>query len=448
MWFRRSEHPSLRRRLAALVLAAVALASLAQGISAYRGALRAADAAFDESLRQIAHSLQATTPGEATLFDYSVQIWGPNGVEIYRSRGLQPPGAGAPPSIGFSDAVIGGRRLRVYVLRTPERTVQVAQDLDARAAQARDLGLRAVLPGALLAPLLMLAAWLLVGRLLAPVERVRRQVASRAAGELAPLPARGLPAEVLPLVDELNALFGRARASLESQQRFVADAAHELRSPLAALKLQAQALQREFDAGRGPEAVARLQAGVERAIAMSSQMLALARAEAEPDAASWGLVELEALCREAVSDVLPAAQARGIDLGLAALEPAEVRGDATALRILLRNLLDNAVKYAPPGGVVDLSVARDAQGVLLAVEDNGPGIAPEERARAFERFHRLPSQDGAPGSGLGLAIVQAIARQHGAAVVLSRSQRLGGLRAEVRFGARPRPASAAGLREA
>ncbi|MES2937076.1 MAG: ATP-binding protein [Pseudomonadota bacterium] len=434
MWFRKTEaHPSLRRRLAVLVLAAVALASLAQGVSAYRGALRAADAAFDESLRQIAHSLQAATPGEATLFDYSVQIWGPDGVEIFRSRGIQPPGPAAPPSIGFSDAVIGGRRLRLYVLRTPERTVQVAQDLDARSARARDLGLRAVLPGAVLAPLLMLAAWLLVGRLLAPVERVRRQVAARATGDLSPLPARGLPAEVLPLVGELNALFGRARGLLDSQQRFVADAAHELRSPLAALKLQAQALQREFAAGRGPEAVARLEAGIERTIALAGQMLALARAEAEPDATTWNTVDLEALCREAVSDVLPAAQARGVDVGMAALEPAEVRGDAQGLRILLRNLLDNAVKYAPPGGVVDLSVVRDAQDVLLAVEDNGPGIPEGEREHAFERFHRLPGRDDAPGSGLGLAIVRAIARQHGAAVVLSRSERLGGLRAELRF---------------
>lgn len=419
--------PSLRRRLLWLVLVAIGLASLLQAGGAYTNALREADALFDEHLRELAGSLQPDSPPQAAL-GVQIQIWRADGVEVYRS--LATP---MPPQVrlGFSDIALDGVHWRVYALQTPEHTVRVAQNRDERLARARGLAWRAVLPSALLAPLLMAAVWLLITRALAPVERMRRQVAARPADDLSALPETGLPAEVVPLVRELNGLFDRVRVAFEAQQHFVADAAHELRSPLAALKLQAQGLRRAADDGSRDIALQRLEGGIDRAIRLVGQLLALARADADAEATQ--AVDLEALAREVVAELLPQAGTRGIDLGLEASEPATVRGQPAMLGMLLRNLLENAVKYAPEGGRVDLSLLRGADGsTCVVVEDNGPGIPQAERARVFDRFHRVPGSD-APGSGLGLAIVQAIARRHGAQVALDPSPTLGGLRVVVTF---------------
>ncbi len=430
--------PSLRRRLLWLVLAAIALASLLQASTAYRTALKQADALFDQHLQEIARSVQGGlpfAPGAASgdpAFDFLVQIWGPDGVQIFRSpRSPLPPVA----VLGFSDGVAGGVRYRVYSLQTPQQTVQIAQDLDARQARARALAVEAVLPIALLAPLLMLAVWWLIDRSLAPVERTRRQVAARPADDLSPLPDAGLPQEILPLVQELNLLFGRARQAFEAQRNFVADAAHELRSPLAALKLQAQALRRPQDDASREAAVARLNEGIDRAIDLVGQLLALAREEDQRDrAAAPQPVDLQQLVRDVVPEVLPQAQARRIDVGLVPpdAEPLTVQGQAPALHTLLRNLLDNAVKYTPEGGQVDISLAQHGGAPCLVVEDSGPGLAEAERERVFDRFYRSAGARAA-GSGLGLAIVKAIADRHRAVVRLEQSARLGGLRVEVRF---------------
>jgi len=411
----------------AVVLAAIALSSLAQGLVAYRGALRTADAIFDRYLQNLAQAVQGgETPGGVDLYEYSIQVWGPGGVEVYRGLARVPD----QPAIGFSDTKSDGVRYRVYQLRTQGRTIQVAQDLDARQSRARSLAIDAVLPTALLAPLLMLAVWLLIERSFVPVERVRRQVAARRAEDLSPLAEEGLPQEIVPLVGELNQLFRRSRQNLEAQQRFIADAAHELRSPLAALKLQAQALSRTEGAARDA-AIARLNEGIERLIALASQLLALARAEAEPMARREP-VDLEQLCRDCVAELLPLAHARQVDVGLSHSEPTSVQGDLEALRMLVRNLLDNAVKYAPDGHV-DISIRSEQAAALLCVEDNGPGIAPEQRQLALEPFARLPGQQQISGSGLGLAIASAVARSHGAQLELGHSARLGGLLARVRF---------------
>ncbi|MBG9387546.1 ATP-binding protein [Caenimonas aquaedulcis] len=424
---------SLRRRLLWLVLAAIALVSTLQASTAYRTALQQADTMFDYHLQELARSVHGGVPftrGDGSDdHDFQVQIWGPDGAQIFRSAGTALPSQAV---LGFSDVSVQGVRFRVYSLQTPEHTIQIAQDLDARQARARALAARAVLPIALLAPLLMMAVWWLISRSLAPVERMRRQVAGRAADDLAPLPDAGLPQEVLPLVQEINLLFARVRGAFEAQQHFVADAAHELRSPLTALKLQAQALRRAQDEPAREAAVARLNEGIDRAIQLVSQLLVLAREEGEDAGSEPQRIGLQDLVRQVVADVLPQAQARRVDIGMTTHEEAIVRGQREPLHILLRNLLDNAVKYAPEGGQVDIALSNDDAGALLVVEDNGPGIPPDERERVFDRFYR--TQDAqATGSGLGLAIVRTIAARHGASVSLLSSPRLGGLRVEVRF---------------
>ncbi|MFC5521439.1 ATP-binding protein [Polaromonas jejuensis] len=435
---------SLRRRLLWFVLVAIFLAALAQAITTYRGAVQQADALFDEHLQQMARSLRGGVPLGSLLaesdadsgFDLYVQIWGQDGTQLFRStRSALPPRA----VLGFSDVEANGNRYRVYTLQTAFQTVQIAQDLDARAARARVLAIRAVLPFALLTPLLMLAVWWVISRSLAPIERARRQVAQRGAEDFSPLADEGLPDEVRPLVDELNLLFGRVRSAFDAQKNFVADAAHELRSPLTALKLQAQALRRSDEDPAAREAgITRLNQGIDRTIRLVEQLLVLASEEASTGQTSGTAepVDLQKVVKLAIADVLPFARHKQIDLGLAdkqLLEPVQVSGQVEALRILLRNLLDNAIKYTPETGRVDVFLQLHAGQAVLAVEDSGPGIAPDDRPRVFDRFFRASDVALEPGSGLGLAIVKVIAQRHGAAIALDRSDRLGGLKVELRF---------------
>ena len=436
---------SLRGRLLWFVLVAILLAAVLQAMTAYRGALQQADAMFDDHLQQMAHSLQGGVPlgiaqaedDDGTGFDLYVQIWGQDGRQIFRStRSALPPRA----VLGFSDVEAHGNRYRVYTLQTPSQTVQIAQNLSARTARARGLALRAVLPFALLTPLLMLAVWWIIERSLAPIDRARRQVANRAADDFSPLAESGLPDEVRPLVDELNLLFGRVRGAFDAQKNFVADAAHELRSPLTALKLQAQALRRADTEPAAREAgITRLNQGIDRAIRLVEQLLLLAREEAGTWQTGPGAerVDLQTVVKLAVADVLPQARHKRIDLGLAENQPTlanvSVNGQVEALRILLRNLLDNALKYTPSGGQVDVSLQLDEGQAILAVEDSGPGIAADDRSRVFDRFFRASDVALEAGSGLGLAIVKVIADRHGVTLALDRSERLGGLKVNVRF---------------
>lgn len=421
---------SLRRRLLWLVLAAIGLVTALQAATAYRSALREADRMFDYHLQEVARSVHGGVPfvPGTGASEYSVQIWAPDGTELYRSHGYQLPSQAV---LGFSDSRINGIRLRIYTLQTPEHTIQIAQDLGAREARARALALRAVMPVLLLAPLLMLAVGWVISGSLAPLARMRRQVSTRAARDLSPLSEAGVPEEVQPLVVELNALFARVRDTFEAQQHFVSDAAHELRSPLTALKLQLQAAERARDEPARVVAIGQLASGIERAIALVEQLLALARQEGAGQGAAES-VELEEVARQVVSELLPAAHGKQIDLGLASTEPVAVMGVREALHLILRNLVDNAVKYTPERGRVDLSMGRDAHGAWLAVEDSGPGIPEGEQERVFDRFYRVPGTEAA-GSGLGLAIVKAVAERMGAQLRLARSPALGGLRVEVRF---------------
>lgn len=439
---------SLRAQLLLYLGIAIALVAAVQAAVAYGTALAEADTVFDYHMQQTALSLRGGLPFEPDAqppghddenFEFVVQIWAADGQQLYRSTSQ----ADLPERavLGFSSVRARGSTYRVFSVQTPSHVIQVAQDMAARRHMARALALRTVTPVALLAPLLLAAAWWVVGSTLAPLGRLRGQLAQRRADDLAPLASEApLPDEIRPLVHEINGLFDRLRQAFDAQKRFVADAAHELRSPLAALKLQVQGLARAPDDEARQRAMLRADAGIERATHLVDQLLLLARQQhARP--ALQPLVLMDVL-RLALADVAPAAQQRDIDLGLqpagsgtgpeADTERATVAGDADALRVLLRNLLDNAVKYTPAGGRVDVGLQRRGVTLCLDVEDSGPGIADAERERVFDRFYRVPGAAGA-GNGLGLAIVKAIADVHGAALTLERGERLGGLRVELRL---------------
>ncbi|MBW8758344.1 MAG: sensor histidine kinase N-terminal domain-containing protein [Burkholderiales bacterium] len=443
----RNPRHSLRTRLLAWLLAAIVVATLAQAGLAYTTALSQADVIFDRHLQKMAAALASGValgslpPNEEVSDDrasedFVVQMWNARGDPIFRSAAHQRLRQPAQPGFSLVHA-LDGREYRVYAQASPGLTLLVAQDMDARRDMARTLALRTILPTLPMTPLLALIAWLVVSRSLAPVARLRAQMAARKVDELAPLNDRGLPAEIQPLIQELNLLFERLRQAFDSQRVFVADAAHELRSPLAALKIQLQGLQRAGDDPTRELAVKRLAAGIDRAGHLVDQMLVLARQEASvAEGVALESLDLAQPGFLALSDTLASAQARQIDLGVHRAESVTVAGNAESLRILVRNLLDNGVKYTPPGGTVDLSVHATPDGALVTVEDSGPGIPEKDRARALDRFYRVVDGAGATGSGLGLAIVKSIADMHGATIVLDDSRRLGGLRVRVSFGLR------------
>ena len=428
---------SIRVRVLLALLGMLAVIALVLGALTYRNVLAETEALFDYQLRQMALSLrdqgeiapaQASTLNDEQL-DVVVQIWTADGRIIYppRLRADLPTRA----LLGFADIAVQGKTWRTFSVATGDRVIQVAQPLQIRQKLAADAALRSVAPLFLIAPVMALLLWWLAARTLAPLRRLTDGVKARDEQSLQPLPAEGLPDEVAPLVGALNGLLQRLGASLGAQRAFVADAAHELRSPLTALKLQMQMLQRAPDEPARQDAARALSAGIDRAARLVEQLLTLARAEPGAPAAAHVPVDLSEAVRAAVAETVPFAAARATTIELFADTPVTVRGDAVALTALARNLADNAVRYAPAGSRVELRVLLDAGVPTLQVDDAGPGIALVDRERVFDRFYRHAASDE-PGTGLGLAIVRSIAQQHGATVALGESP-FGGLRVVVRF---------------
>ena len=430
---------SIRSRLLASMAAALLLAVAVVGGTTYRSVLGQTEALFDYQLRQMAMSLRdqgEIAASEASAFndedlDFVVQIWRIDGRSVYASRAHR-----SLPSravLGLADITVDGERWRSFAVGTRDRVIQVAQPARIRQGLAADAAWRSVLPLLAVGPLLAVAMGWLITRSLRPLQRLATQVRARDAEALAPLPEHELPAEAAPLVQSLNALLARLGQALDSQRAFVADAAHELRSPLTALKLQAQGVRRAPDDASRQAAIDALVTGVDRAARLVEQLLALARSEPGAPPVAHAPVALAPLLQTLLADLAPLAESRNIQLSLDA--PADpqastVAGDAAALAILARNLIDNALRYTPPGGEVLVSVVPQSECMLLRVEDSGPGIPTAERDRVFDRFVRGAQNGGNSGSGLGLAIVRAIAERHGAHVTLADAA-LGGLRVEV-----------------
>jgi two-component system sensor histidine kinase TctE len=275
-----------------------------------------------------------------------------------------------------------------------------------------------VLPQALLLLVACLVVWFGVVHGLAPLERVRRAVASRTHRQWRPVAADDVPGEIRPLLQAIDELVARLDQALTLQSRFISDAAHQLKTPIAVLKAQLELAMREGDLARMRQSLANSHQGLERLSRVVAQLLSLARNEPEGSArAELAPLDLNAFALEAASAWVPVALQRRVDLGFEAAEgPVTIQADAARLRELLDNLVDNAVRYTRPGGRVTVKVAADPR-PTLSVDDDGPSIPPEERHRVFERFHRLLG-NAEGGSGLGLAIAQEIARIHGAAIEL------------------------------
>jgi two-component system OmpR family sensor kinase len=435
---------SLRNKLLGGLLGAMVVVGALGTWVSYRNALAEANAFFDGHLRETALLLRdqmygftsAPLPREVPDYDFVVQVWTLDGVRVYLSR----PHTVLPglTTLGLSTSATPNGRWRVFGVEAGSRVIQVAQPMNVREQRAAHLAARTAMPFALLIPALALLIVWIVRRSVAPVESFAESLRRRAPDAPGPLPDAGLPDEVRPLVAGMNDLLARLHDSVERERAFIADAAHELRTPLTALDLQVQALRGTVAGADGAEALRRLEAGVTRATRLVEQLLALAREERVGTQARTP-VALTGLVHEVLEELLPLADARDIDLGATRTDDVQVAGDRDSLRVLVRNLLDNAVRYAPRHGRVDVSIESRAGAsprALIVVTDDGPGIAPAERERVFDRFYRVPGTTTG-GSGIGLALVRSIARHHGGDVHLGDAPAGPGLQVTVDLPALP-----------
>lgn len=428
---------SIRARLLIALIILVALISLLAAGVTYRRVLNETSTLFDYQLRQMALSLRGQislaprieVPPDQGDTDFVIQIWDLFGARTYLSR------RGLPminqTILGYADLSLRGEPWRAYGLQTADGVIQIAQPLRVREELARAAAERVVIPLILLLPIMIAAVAWIVSRGLLPLRYVTAEVQRRDVRSLRPLQRANLPREIEPLVAELNRLLARLQAAFDTQRAFISDAAHELRSPLTALRLQLQLLDRAPDESARVEARTRLGLAVERAIHLVEQLLALARSDPQETAGEFATLDLGAVAAQGITDTHDLAVARNIDLSLDAAPQVQVRGDGEALRALVRNLVDNAVRYTPPHGTVQVRCRSSAQGALLEVTDSGPGIAAADRERVFDRFYRRAAAQES-GTGLGLAIVKAIAERHHAQILLDEAPG-GGLHVAVSF---------------
>jgi two-component system, OmpR family, sensor histidine kinase TctE len=369
------------------------------------------------------------------------QVLGLRGEFLSGDRTLPVPAdedRGPPGEVQFRDDVVNNDNVRVAYLwlDTANRAgvggggaplLQVAETLGKRSRLVSEIIKGVILPQFVILPLAVLLVWLALARGIAPLNELQRRIRGRDSSDLSPIDEREAPEEVSPLVRAINDLLGRLDQSMKSQKHFLADAAHQLKTPLAGLRTQAELAQREIDSGTSdPQAMKRslqqISLASQRAAHMVNQLLSMARAEDQQQAAQKQAVSLSRLATEAVQDFVPRALDKHIDLGFEGPEgdaPLLVNGNPTLLRELIRNLVDNALLYTPAGGTVTVRVLDDPFGqvVVLQVEDSGPGIALAERDQVFLPFYRVLGTN-VDGSGLGLAIVREIAQQHGAEVAI------------------------------
>ncbi|MEO9067033.1 MAG: ATP-binding protein [Caldimonas sp.] len=338
---------------------------------------------------------------------------------------------------GLSRQSVGGEDWIVYTAALPDGWVQAAQRVSARRETARESAANVIPP--------MVALVLIVGALLSfalrrglrPFESAARSIAERSARSLAPISADDVPTELEPVVSSINGLLSRLSMAFSVQRRFFADAAHELRTPVTALRLQLQLLEQSADETERHDALADLRAGIDRTQRLIEQFLQVSSGETDSDAKPMEPVDLSELARSVVAEMSLKAEHAGIDLGAGGASGVQLVGHRHQLGILLTNLVENALRYTPSGGRVDVDISVEQGSPVLRVTDSGPGIPEAERGRVFERFYRGEHAEqlarDASGSGLGLAIVRAIAERHRASIALDTGPGGQGLEVRVAF---------------
>lgn len=448
---------SIERYLLAWIMGALSLGAVIIVMVTYLVTLDEMNEIFDADLKNVAEALGthhhpgigpadpslSVVPARTDVPDPAEIVtitWAPDGRQVFSSD--------PRVAIPFSDRE-ALKRVRlpqeewiVYTDVSPNGVSQAAQRTAARHETAVESASKIILP--MLALVLFVAGLMAVAlrRGLRPLDVAAQKVAARTATSLEPISTQEVPQELSLLVTSINGLMSRLSLAFSTQRRFLADAAHELRTPVTALRLQVQLLKRSKDEAGRAEAEAELEAGIDRSQRLIEQLLHIARFEPEGEPMRLERVDLAALARSVVASMSTKAESRGLDLGVAGGEMVVVEGDADQLTVLLNNLIENALRYTPAGGVVDVEAMMMNGRPTLRVVDTGPGIPEPERERVFGRFYRgqqLSGQACEPGgTGLGLAIVRSIAELHGAAVTLGVAP--GGRGLEVRVVFAPQPA--------
>jgi two-component system, OmpR family, sensor kinase len=422
---------SLERDLLKWIVGTLALGTVLLTVVAYWVTLTEMHEVFDDELKTIAEGVvrmhqanrdwqsSADLPTRTDVPDDSeivTQSWTTGGRRLF----ISDPRVALPFSAaeGHSEPIVRGER---WFVHTVSRGGYVAQAAQRQSQRQQMAGESAVQISTLMVALVAGVGTLLVFSLrrgLAPLDAAAQDIAARSAGALSPIRIGNTPRELMPVIESTNELLRRLGEAFSAQRRFLADAAHELRTPITALRLQLQILQRSADDASRQVALEDLQAGIDRSQHLVEQLLQVARSEPDVEALHTESVDLAALARSVASAFAAQADARDVDLGVRILSQATVKGDPLQLTVLLNNLVDNAVRYAP-GGAVDIEVLEESEQPVLRVIDHGPGIPEAERGRIFDRFFRgVSGGTYAGGSGLGLAIVRAIAERHSAVVEL------------------------------
>jgi signal transduction histidine kinase len=428
---------SIRRNLLKWQIGALLATGLLASLITYALAWNAFNQMRNDGLVQIAYSIVrhglvenegdgAEEEDASDKGQFVSQIWGDDGELVYTSLDN-----GGPPrqKPGHHTLSWRGETWHVYTLEDGGVTIQVSNSAARHYPLFRNIGPWLLLPLTLMTAVLGGLIWLAVGRALRPLDKVRAEIMGQAVPSLRAMETRDLPAEVAPLGEALNALLQRLEQAFATERDFIANAAHELRTPLTAVRLQAQLADQARDAAQRAAALDQLRAGVDRAAHVVEQLLQMARLEPDAQQFAFAEVRLDQLAKNAVADFSPQAEDKRIDLGVGSCRPVRLSGHAESLRILLSNLIENALRHTPAGGRIDVDVDEEDGLARLDVADSGPGIPEEFRERVLDRFFRLAGPDR-PGSGLGLPIARQAARLHGGEITLGESP-AGGLRVRV-----------------
>jgi two-component system OmpR family sensor kinase len=436
---------SLQFRLSAWLSLVILVVALAAGIFSFASAFQDAIELQDNQLQQMATLInRQLLPVTRTTSQKDVPDADPESrviVQLLRQpdpQALAPadelPGLPVDLPAGIQTLTVNHVSWRLFVKTLDSGSrVAVGQQTAARDEIARDSALRSLIPFLILIPVLLLLVGDLIRKMFKPLKKMASDLDQRSVQDLRAIADTHLPAEIRPFVVAINQLLSRVAQSVAMQRRFVADAAHELRSPLTALSLQAERLEAADMSPQARERLTALRNGIQRTRGLLDQLLTLARVQ-ESHPAHSETVSVQNVFRQVLEDLMPLAQAKNIDLGVIGEGDAQVVAQEVDMKTLVRNLVDNAIRYTPDGGRIDLSVRTSESGVILQVDDTGPGIPAEERERVFDPFYRVLGNDEV-GSGLGLAIVQTIANRIGAKVSLAycNEQKKSGLCVRVAF---------------
>lgn len=417
---------SLRKLLLTSLLGILLIVSTLSGMAVYWNAKQEINELFDSHMHEIAslYNRQATLITASEPYkkninkDFGIeegdrilsQIWSANNELLYSSYPATPLPIAA--NEGFSFAYVKKQKWRIFQIREANHIIQVAQPREIRKEVVTEVALRIITPMLGIIPLLGLLIWVAVGKGLQPLKRIAEAVQQRTPSDMSPINSSHTPLEIQPLIVAINDLLQRLAGAMQLQRQFIADAAHELRTPLTAIQLQAELVENASSPQEHNTALSKLNAGIRRCSHLVQQLLQMAKFERYSLEHTMETVDLVALAKEVIEQYLPLADNKSIVLGLSAQEEeVAVWGEKEGLRTLISNILDNAIRYIPSGGSVDISITQEAQNVMIAISDDGPGIPKQERSRIFDRFYRILGTE-TTGTGLGLSIVKNIADIH------------------------------------